>query len=95
MFNNKRYLTRGVQADIPFELQFFMWECIDNLSVEKDYLQVFELENADGIQRIHHFSEQLEYSMEYLLPEIPDPITTKVYVIDDGEHSTMLLAEEY
>ena len=37
MFNNKRYLTRGVQADIPFELQFFMWECIDNLSVEKDY----------------------------------------------------------
>ena len=95
MFNNKRYLTQGVQADIPFELQFFMWECIDNLSVEKDYLQVFELENADGIQRIHHFSEQPEYSMEYLLPTIPGPITTKVYVIDDGEHSTMLLAEEY
>ena len=95
MFNNKRYLTRGVQADIPFELQFFMWECIDNLSVEKDYLQVFELENADGIQRIHHFSEQPEYSMEYLLPAIPDPITTKVYVIDDGDHCTMLLAEEY
>jgi hypothetical protein len=95
MFNNKRYLTQGVQADIPFELQFFMWECIDNLSVEKDYLQVFELENADGIQRIHHFSEQPEYSMEYLLPTIPDSITTKVYIIDDGEHSTMLLAEEY
>ena len=95
MFNNKRYLTQGVQADIPFELQFFMWECIDNLSVEKDYLQVFELENADGIQRIHHFSEQPEYNMEYLLPAIPDPITTKVYVIDDGEYSTMLLAEEY
>ena len=28
---------------------------------------IFELENADGIQRIHHFSEQPEYSMEYLL----------------------------
>ncbi|MGN0650051.1 MAG: DUF960 family protein [Oscillospiraceae bacterium] len=24
-----------------------------------------------------------------------NPITAKIYVIDDGDHSTMLLAEEY
>ena len=95
MFKNKRYLTRGVQAEIPFELQIFMWGCIDSLPQERDYLQVFELENVDDIQRIHHFSEQPEYSMEYLLPTITNTITAKIYVIDDGEHSTMLLAEEY
>lgn len=95
MFSNRRYLTRGVQADIPFELQLFMWGCIDRLPEERDYFQVFRLEVIGGIQRIHHFSEQPEYSMEYLLPTVTNPITAKVYVIDNGDHSTMLLAEEY
>lgn len=95
MFSNQRYLTRGVQADIPFELQLFMWGCIDRLPEERDYFQVFKLEVIGGIQRIHHFSEQPEYSMEYLLPTVTNPVTSKVYVIDDGDHSTMLLAEEY
>ena len=95
MFSNQRYLTRGVQADIPFELQLFMWRCIDRLPEERDYFQVFELEITGGIQRIHHFSEQPEYSMEYLLPTVTNPVTAKVYVIDDSDHSTMLLAEEY
>ena len=95
MFSNQRYLTRGVQADIPFELQLFMWECIDRLPENRDYFQVFELENLNGIQRITHFSEQPEYRMEYLIPTIANPVTAKVYVIDDGDHSTMLLAEEY
>ena len=94
MFSNQRYITRGVIAEIPLELQIFMWECIDRLSENCDYFQVFELENLGGIQRITHFSEQPEYRMEYLIPTIANPITAKVYVIDDGDHSTMLLAEE-
>ena len=95
MFTGKRYLTRGVQAKIPFELQLFMWCCIDNMQDKKDYFQVFELEEINGIQRIHHFSEQPEYRMEYLLLAVTNPVTAKVYVIDDEEYSTMLLAEEY
>ena len=95
MFRNQRYLTRGVYSEIPLELQIFMWECIDRLPENRDYFQVFKLENINDIQRITHFSEQPEYSMEYLLPAIANPITVKVYVIDDGDHSTMLLAEEY
>ena len=95
MFSNQRYITRGVIAEIPIELQLFMWECIDRLPENRDYFQVFEFENLVSIQRITHFSEQPEYSMQYLLPIITNPITTKVYVIDDGDHSTMLLAEEY
>lgn len=95
MFNNQRYITKGVQADIPFELQLFMWECIDRLPKNCDYFQVFELENLGSIQRITHFSEHPEYRMEYLLPTIANPITEKIYVIDDRDYSTMLLAEEY
>lgn len=51
MFNNQRYLTRGVQAEIPLELQLFMWSCIDGLPEERDYFQVFRLENFNGIQK--------------------------------------------
>ena len=95
MFSNQRYLTRGVYSEIPLELQLFMWECINRLPENRDYFQVFKLENINDIQRITHFSEQPEYRIEYLIPTIANPITAKVYVIDDGDHSTMLLAEEY
>ena len=94
MFDNQRYLTKGVQAEIPLALQIFMWSCIDGLPEECDYFQVFKLENLGGIQKITHFSEQPEYRMEYLIPS-DNPITAKVYVIDSEEYSTMLLAEEY
>ncbi len=94
MFNNQRYLTKGVQAEIPLELQLFMWVCIDSLPSERDYFQVFRLENLNGIQKITHFSEQPEYHREYLIPT-GNPITAKVYIIDSDEYSTMLLAEEY
>lgn len=94
MFNNQRYLTRGVQAKIPLELQLFMWGCIDRLPEERDYFQVFKLENLNGIQKITHFSEQPEYHKEYLIPT-GNPITAKVYIIDSNTYITMLLAEEY
>ncbi|WP_298483810.1 DUF960 domain-containing protein [uncultured Ruminococcus sp.] len=94
MFSNKRYLTIGVQTDIPFELQLFMWGCIDKLATQRDYFQVFKLEVIDGRQYIRHSSEQPEYSKDYLI-YFNNPVNQKVYVIDDCDHSTMLLAEEY
>ena len=94
MFQNKRFLTRGVQAEIPIELQLFLWNCIDQLQQERDYFQVFKLDVANGKQHIHHISEQPEYSQDYMI-DIANPVNQKVYVIDDIDHSTMLLAEEY
>lgn len=94
MFSNQRYLTRGVQAEIPFELQLFMWECINTIPEPKDYLQVFHLSISGGKQKIIHKQEQPSFKREYLIPT-DKPITTKVYIIDSDEYSTMLLAEEY
>ena len=93
-FQGQRYLTRGVQTAIPFELQFFMWECIGKLPEPKDYFQVFKLTIQDGKQHISHESEQPEYHKEYDI-DTANPIEAKIYVIDDGTHCTMLLAEEY
>lgn len=38
--------------------------------------------------------EEPEFEKTYVFP-MEEPIYEKIFVIDDGEHSTMLLAEEY
>ena len=90
-----RYLTRGVDAEIPLKIQVFLWAAIDKMPDPKDYLQVFKLSAANGIQVIDHTSEQPEFHMTYLLTTVEDPVTAKVYVMDSEEYCTMLLAEEY
>ena len=73
----------------------FLWQCIDAMPPPKDYLQVFRLSVSDkGTQRIVHEQEEPEYRKEYDI-QVDTPINAKVYVIDDGDHCTMLLAEEY
>lgn len=95
MFQNKRYLTRGIHESIPFELQLFLWELIDSMKIEQDYLQVFELTVAkDAKQLLRHTQENPDYEVFYKL-NVPNPVNAKIYVIDDINHSTMLLAEEY
>ena len=94
-FTGQRFLTKGIQTEIPFELQSFMWYLVSNLPEPKDYLQVFRLSVSDkGTQRIIHEQEIPAYSREYIV-QTDNPINAKVYVIDDGDYCTMLLAEEY
>ena len=95
MFENQRYITRGVSERVSLPLQFFMWQCIDNMDVPKDYLQVFILSAENGKQKIKHIQEEPEFKREYLLNADAPVLVCKIFVIDDGSHSTMLLAEEY
>lgn len=94
MFNNDRYATRGITAAVPLSIQRILWYMVDTMSAEKDYLQVFELSAEDGKQHIIHRQEQPNYSRQYAF-NVTDPIAAKIYIIDDGDHSTMLMAEEY
>lgn len=64
MFTNK-YITRGVQSEIPAVLQIFMFDCI-SIVPEKDYLQIFRLSVLNGKQKIIHEQEQPEFKREYL-----------------------------
>jgi hypothetical protein len=94
MFSSNRYATARVSEEVPFELQLFMWMCIDGLGGEADYLQVFELTATPEVQRIVHTQEQPEYRQEYLI-KCDKPLSAKIFVIDDVEYATMLFAEEY
>ena len=71
-----------------------MWEIIDQIPVDKDYLQVFSLSEDKGKQKIKHTQEVPEYSKEYVF-NTGTAVTAKIFVIDDETHSTMLLANEY
>ena len=101
MFNNQRYVTKGVQEGIPLELQAFCWKLIDELKETQtslDYLQVFEFypQEINGVQQqqIKHRQEIPPYEQAYTLNQ-PIIIKVKLYAIDDVSHSTLLLGEEY
>jgi hypothetical protein len=95
IFNNQHFISRGIQEKIPPILQIIMWELINQMPVDtKDYLQVFNLSCDNGRQKIKHSQEEPEYSKEYVF-DADEPITEKIFVIDDGTHSTMILANEY
>ena len=97
MFNKKKYITRGVADKVPLSLQLLMWQMIDSLPVTKDYLQVFRLAPKDMKLHIVHSQEQPPYKTELNIEIGRDElnVSADLFVIDDGDHSTMLLTKEY
>ena len=95
MFENQKFLTRGVEREIPSWLVNLMWHMVATMeTAQKDWLQVFILTKTPTGQHIVHEQEQPPYRYE-LEVECPDAVDAKVFVIDDRTYSTMLLAEEY
>ncbi|MFR3462879.1 MAG: DUF960 family protein [Anaerobutyricum soehngenii] len=43
---------------------------------------------------MRHFSEHPEYCQNYVI-DLKNLVNQKIYVIDDSNHATMLLSEEY
>ena len=92
---NPRYITRGVQTTIPPWLQTLLCYMRDSMEVpERDYLQIFQLSCDGDRQRIEHEQEQPEYKHVVAIPD-EQPVDAKVYIIEDPDHITMLLADEY
>ena len=93
----KRYITNGVNEQIPLELQLFCWQCYERVKAtgKYDYLQVLELKQiGEYIQQIEHRQEVPEYNQVYKL-RANDSINQKIFIIEEGNSVTMLLAEEY
>ncbi len=67
-----RYMTRKVAEEIPLEINILLWNLIDELNVEKDYLQVFELNSiGEGIVEVIHKQEVPEYkSSLYIMKKL-------------------------
>ena len=93
MIKNARYATRGVMENVNPVLLLFLWQLVDSMPLPRDYLQVFQFSKEGDKLKITHTQEIPAYRREYLLDA---PVFVgKIYAIDDGEQSTMLLANEY
>ena len=100
MFDKDKYLTRGINEAVPLAIQLSFWHMIEEArpNIQLDYLQIFRLSVINTgditIQKIIHEQERPPYKTDAVFPAF-DTYSGKIYVIDDGTHSTMLLPEEY
>lgn len=100
-FQGARYITRGI-SDLPTVLIMYLWMLIDERKTDEnlpmDYLQVFELKPINKHGKVYlsitHSQEVPHYKTEHLLQNFVG-VKGKIFVIDDVDHVTMLLAEEY
>ena len=101
-FDSQKYITKGISENLPTTIQLFLFTCVeimnDKTTGQLDYLQVFKLDTVgEGDTRmlhIRHEQEQPDAKMDYVLPT-GEEVNCKVYIIDDIDYVTMLLAEEY
>lgn len=95
------YITKGIAEAIPFSLQMLLWCILEEAKqkMELDYFQVFNLntktEEENTLLEITHIQEQPTWYEEKIQMPTEGVLNEKVYVIDDGENVTMLLAKEY
>ena len=98
MFDKAKYLTRGVDAEIPVFVQLAIWQMIEQAraKIKLDYLQVFNLTavKTESTQIIKHSQEQSKYAYTVGF-DFDNPVSAKIYVIDSVDYATMLLASEY
>lgn len=101
-FSGSRYVTSGVAENFPIELQAALFAAIEQMrekvSGQLDYLQVFEIatefKGQKKILHIYHMQECPEAKLEYFIPTDVE-VNGRAYLIDDVDHTTLLLAEEY
>lgn len=101
-FSGNRYVTSGVAENFHMELQVALFSAIEQMSEkvcgQLDYLQVFEIVTEFKWQKkflhIYHMQECPEAKLEYFIPTDVE-VNGRAYMIDDVDHITLLLAEEY
>lgn len=95
MFTNERYVTREVADRVPIGIQVLMWDLVEKLE-ERDYLQIFELTPKDSeIVEIVHKQEIPEVTSIYKIKNNEIKNKMKLYMIDNGEYSTLMFSHEY
>ena len=95
MFSRKRLATNNIMREIPFAWQLLLWYLVDKLPIEQDYLQIFELSEVNGLQKVIHTQECPPYQKEYFFAPLFRTVTARIYIINDETYATMLFASEY
>lgn len=91
-----RCMTKEIYENLPLEIAILLWDLIDNLTIAKDYLQIFEINPIGlGIVEIVHKQEVPEYEARIYIQNDLIKDKLKTYIIDSIEYSTMMFSNEY
>lgn len=99
--NDRKYISRGVDTEVPLITQIVIWSMIDNIITAKDYLQVFDLTkafiNGEWVQNITHTQEEPAFRQEATISIAEEDIIDgiRIFVIDGTGSATMMLNREY
>lgn len=102
MFDNKRFVTRGIDSEVSLSIQILIWQMIDNLKRKKnkiDYLQKFKVTYSDKFIKIEQSSTEPKYenTFEFHTVSVGMAVTEQTYtvwVIDDSENTVMMFPDE-
>lgn len=91
-----RYMTKEIAKNLPIEISILLWDLIDNLTIAKDYLQIFEINPIGlGLVEIVHKQEVPKYEASIYIQNDLIKDKLKIYTIDSNEYSTMMFSNEY
>lgn len=97
MCDKNKYTTKEINEKISLIHVMLMFELVHDMNIKKDYLQIFKLfvdnENKN-LQIVEHSQEQPYYTRLHKFITL-NPVEAKIYVVDDGEYSVMMFADEY
>ena len=91
----ERYITRGINENIHPILQSAMFDALDRVDKELDYLQIFNLKSYEDLTIIEHHQEQPKFNQAIYVPNFIVTNETKAYIVIEDNYATMMLAEEY
>ena len=99
---NTRLVTRGILEQLPTEILVQIWMSVDlqlNAGLKMDALQTFTFERVGNLVLAIWHTQQVPERKTVIYSEYKSDfekiLNETVYVIDDGDHSTMLFATEY
>lgn len=101
LFDGPKYITKGVKEELPPVLVRYLWSLIEKrkaVGIPMDYLQVFTISSIMKDNKeaffVTHSQETPPHRQVYQLNSFVKAYG-KIFVIDDVDHVTMMLAHEY
>lgn len=89
-----RVITKNIKNNLPIHLIRLIWDFYDESydSIERDDYQFFQIESIDNHTLLKMWQEEPPAKKIKVVPRFDD---IEVWIIDDGNVTTMLFPEDY
>lgn len=89
------HLTRNVIETTPMQVISIILKAVNNIDVQRDYLQIFKLEKQDSFTVLYHEQEVPEFKQMIYISEVTIENNMKLYLIFEADYGVLMISEEY